>query len=120
LKFIFISKALKRDVENFAKTEVTGVIVSNVVGEQFEFNPNRTPQTIQLLMSSYWKHPKNPFCIIQALTEVIKQNKYVELTIACYGPQHNEMDQLVTNLGMNSSISFIWKIDSLEFKYYCN
>lgn len=98
LHFIFVSQALANDVERFAGRPLNYTIVPNLVDKSVFFNAKaeKTPRSIFML--SYWKTPKRPLVVLQAVFEINRNrptDQKVQLRIGGYGPQMNEIQSFI-------------------------
>jgi L-malate glycosyltransferase len=98
LNFIFVSQALANDVLKFAGRPLNYTIVPNLVDKSvfFKTKIEKTPRSIFML--SYWKTPKQPLVVLQAVFEINRNrptDQKVQLRIGGYGPQMNEIQSFI-------------------------
>lgn len=108
LKLITVSEALARDIEQFAGHDIPHAVVPNVVDTTaFRYMDDHFDAPDTFFMLSQWKYPKDPFIAIQAFEKVTKDRPGLRLVIGGYGPQVAEMKQMVDELGIEKSVSFL-------------
>ncbi|MBI1266675.1 MAG: glycosyltransferase [Cryomorphaceae bacterium] len=117
LHFIFVSQALANDVERFAGRSLKHSIVPNLVDKSVFFNTKaeKTPRSIFML--SYWKNPKRPLVILQAVLEINRnrsKDQQVQLRIGGYGPQMIEIQSFIDLNNLSDSVQLLGSLTSEE------
>lgn len=120
LNFICVSKALKKDIENFSGTKINSKIVSNTIDCSIFKNLNFDRIENSFFMLSYWKVPKDPFLILKVFAKLKSENIKFTLNIGGFGPLDEEMKNLVSELDLNDSVFFIGKLNELQILNHMN
>ncbi|MFA0961296.1 glycosyltransferase family 4 protein [Roseivirga sp. BDSF3-8] len=110
---ICVSQALAVDIIAFSQNRaLKTLIVPNVIDTSaFTLTHDKAGH---FLMASYWKLPKNPFLVLEAIGRRIKQGSDIRLRVAGYGPLLPDMELFVEENGLQNHISFIGKLDKQE------
>lgn len=114
-KIITISEALRKDIIDFSgNCDLDFAVVPNIVDtEIFHYEPRQIEQ-LRFFMVSQWKYPKNPVSVISAFKNLKELHPDALLRIGGYGPQENEIKQLIDELSLTDSIFFLGKLNSQQ------
>jgi glycosyltransferase involved in cell wall biosynthesis len=119
---ISVSEALLNDIRNFAKAGFPHFIIPNIVDTHiFNFSPKPAiDKGFTFFMVSQWKWPKDPFIIIYAWKRIIKEFPQINLRIGGFGPQWEDMKDLVNDLNLTGNIKLLGSLSqdkiALEMK----
>ncbi len=113
IPLITVSKALANDIQSFAKTKnMDSYVVPNCINTTVFHPPAEKKSGQHFFMVSNWGPPKDPFSIIRAFGNLLKQYPEARLRIGGYGTQEQEICSLIEDLNLSNEISFIGKLDS--------
>lgn len=121
LKFICVSEALAKDVINFSGVNIDYKIVPNIIfSEKFYFDKTISKSENTFFMLSYWKKPKRPEIVIEALQQIKNTGLKFHLRIGGDGPLLKEIKQKVSEYGFESSVVFLGKLNAEEIRREMN
>jgi len=107
IALITVSDRLRRDIENFADTKIAkGITIPNAVDIGI-FRFNNSPLQNHFLMASFWKWPKLPFPVFEAISELKSRGVHISVRVIGYGPLMEDMKTKVAELNLNENISFV-------------
>ncbi|SHK88723.1 Glycosyltransferase involved in cell wall bisynthesis [Reichenbachiella agariperforans] len=112
---IAVSHALIQDIKSFSNADFPSYVVPNIVDTTLFFhNPNIKPTPHRFFMISQWKTPKDPFAVIESFAQYVSQFPEARLRIGGYGPQLQEMQNLVKNLSLPPHVDWLGTLDSKD------
>lgn len=114
---IAVSSALMEDIKEFSGTRFPGYIVNNIVNTDIFRYPAIKHSSESFLMISQWEWPKDPFAVINAWKLVIEHLPKAVLKIGGYGQQYDQLQVLVTDLGLQKNVFLIGVLDSNQIAY---
>lgn len=115
LSFICVSKSLHQDIESFARTEISASIIPNVVNTDVFNCTGEVRENNQMFILSYWKSPKDPFIVLEAVKRYNEENeKNVCLKIGGFGPLLDEMKQFMMEHNLENDVEFLGKMEAAE------
>lgn len=107
IPLITVSDRLRKDIESFADTSIKNCsIIPNAV-DTTVFRFKNYPLQKHFLMASFWKWPKSPIPIFEAIKSLNSKGADISLRIVGYGPLADEMKRKVAELQLNDHISFL-------------
>lgn len=107
---ITVSKALLRDIQNFSEsTDFPSTVIPNVIDKTYRYNKkvNNVPT---FFIVNVWRPIKNPFCMLEAFSELSNKGVDFNLKIGGYGELLDEMKTFVKNKKLESKITFLGKM----------
>lgn len=123
LHFIFVSRALANDVERFAGRSVKYSIVPNLVDKSVFFNAHVDKIPHSIFMLSYWKQPKRPLTILQAVHDLNQHRSaddQITIRLGGYGPQMDEIQSFIDQNGMTETVQLLGSLSSEEAAFEMN
>jgi L-malate glycosyltransferase len=114
LNFIFVSDALRQDIEKFSGEKINYKIVGNTIDCSIFKNLHYERTENSFLMLSFWKIPKNPFMLFDVFSKLKKENFSFQLVVGGFGPLEDEMKQYVDELDLTKNVKFVGKLESNE------
>lgn len=106
-----VSNCLRDDISTFSGKELDARIIPNCVDASI-FYFSDEPRGDYYLLTAFWKPPKKPFMVIDAIKELHSQGISLKLIIAGYGPQWDEMIRYCLDKPLEGLISFHGYADS--------
>lgn len=109
---IAVSKSLVQDIKIFSNVDFPASVVSNIVNtDVFYYKETALTSMPSFFMLSKWKWPKDPLTLITAFARFTK-NTPAHLRIGGYGPQLDEMKNLIRDLAIEDCVSFLGVLDA--------
>lgn len=105
IPLITVSQSLRDDISAFCGKEVPARIIPNAVDTSV-FSLSDEPRGDYYFLTAFWKPPKKPFMVMDALKRLQSEGLALRLIIAGYGPQWEEMIHYCLNNGLEEIISF--------------
>lgn len=113
---IIVSKALLLDIKKFSGNQsIQGYVVPNVVNADVfarRAEARRPGEGKRFFMVSYWKWPKDPFTLIEAFREVVKDNRDYKLRLGGNGPQMEAIQRMIAEFALEDNVSLLGPLDS--------
>ena len=119
IPLITVSKALQDAITKFCGFEVNSEIIPNVIDDSFHFR-KEIEKSEHFLMVAFWKDPKQPLKIIEAIAELKKKGHNLKLKIGGYGPLLDSVQQKVNELRMEGNIELIGRLDAEDLAIEMN
>lgn len=119
---IAVSQSLLDDIRRFSQSSgFRGFVVPNIVDTSVFFKANLARLDHHVfLMASQWKEPKNPFLIIETLEDLRKKGWQFQLRIIGYGPQWQQLNDVVDRSPIKDLVVFLGKRSSREISVEMN
>ncbi len=114
LKFIVVSKALLNDIQTFSGEVIESYLVPNVIDAKLFYHQKKERNKRQIFMLSYWKVPKKPLVVFEAIKRLTSDYPDVELHVGGFGPQLEDMKAWIANNEMEDRIQLLGSMDSKE------
>ncbi|MCB9194910.1 MAG: glycosyltransferase family 4 protein [Flavobacteriales bacterium] len=114
LRFICVSSALKQDIEQFSGQHITSKIIPNAIDESIFKWSQQVRRNRTLFILSYWKEPKNPFPIMEAVKELQLKYPDIYLEIGGFGPLMENMSQWIIENSLTDKIVLLGQLNSDE------
>jgi len=108
-----VSKSLGESICKFSNLKLDFRVVPNVVHEDFSFKEG-SPKSDYFFAAAWWKNPKKPMALIEAIAKLKAVGKSVELRIAGDGPLCEQMHLQVTCLGIDDRVLFLGRLTSTD------
>jgi glycosyltransferase involved in cell wall biosynthesis len=111
---IVVSQVLADDIARFSGArDIPFHIVDNVVDpEVFHRDPEVTPEPGRFFAIFGLRPPKRPEVLIEAMARLRAQGRKVKLRIAGYGPMKEELERLITQLGLEGTVELLGGVDA--------
>ncbi|MEZ4756999.1 MAG: glycosyltransferase family 4 protein [Flavobacteriales bacterium] len=106
---IAVSRALVQDIERFARTTLPSVcVVHNVVdGARFHHRAEPPPEEGRFFALAYWRPPKRPDLLIEALSILVSRGFNARLRIGGSGDQLDAVRVRSRELGVEDRIDLL-------------
>lgn len=115
IPLIAVSEALIDDIKAFAEYDFPCKVIPNIVESSvFFYDKEAKVEEYRFFMVSQWKSPKDPFSIIEQFSRYLKSNPKAKLIIGGYGPQEEEMLNLILEKELSENIEYVGKLSSEE------
>lgn len=115
-KVIVVSEVLKRSMEQFCESSKI-YIVPNVVDTHFVFCPKIEEKgTVKFLAIANWRKPKNPFVFVDALEELAKERKDLQIKLTMIG--EGEQLERIKKQTISYEINFEGKVENSNLQTY--
>jgi glycosyltransferase involved in cell wall biosynthesis len=111
IKLITVSERLGKDIAQFCDRDIRYEVVPNVVDTHLFQYPSRAEQIkdhkadLQLLMHAFWKEPKKPFEVLQAMADGGMAG--VSVIVSGNGPLWSHMKSFVSDKKLHDRVTFI-------------
>lgn len=110
---IAVSHALIEDIEQFARTTLApACIVHNVVdGTRFHHRREVSPEEGRFFALAYWRQPKRPDLLIEALSILAERGRDVRLRIGGSGEQLDALRERFREFGVEDRIDLLGDLE---------
>lgn len=115
LPLICVSESLGKSIQAFAQSKVAYRVIPNAVADEFQFRNEKRSNSF--LTAAFWKTPKDPIPLLQAVFHLKQSGHPINLRIAGDGPLLEQMKQVILQHGMESEIVFLGTLRPMEL---CN
>lgn len=105
LPLISVSQSLLHDISAFCGKDVEARIIPNAVDTSVFYFANE-PRGDYYLLTAFWKPPKKPFMIMDAVKRLREEGMSLQLIIAGYGPLWEDMMRYCLDNRLEEQISF--------------
>lgn len=105
IPLVVVSKALGESICDFSQQRIPYSVIPNVVDSDFSFNANAVPGNY-FFSAAFWKEPKKPLELLQAIYALKSRDVHIQLRIAGYGPLVETMKRVTAKLGIEDCVFF--------------
>lgn len=113
IPLITVSASLERDISSFSGKEQDAHVIPNVVDTELYFAQNKKREE-HYLSTAFWKEPKRPFELLEAVKELKDEGKSVALRIGGYGPLWEKMQNYCKEAGIEDQVRFLKRLEPEE------
>ena len=111
IPLITVSESLKKSIEEFAGFRVDAKVIPNAVDEKRFFHRNQERHD-HYLMVAFWKEPKDPLVVIEAMAELADSGKPISLKIGGYGPLMPQIEAAIQRLKLEDKVELLGILDT--------
>lgn len=114
---IAVSRALMKDIKDFSGAQFPGYVVHNIVDTNIFRYATVKDRSDSFLMISQWKWPKDPFTVLKAWQLVKDQLPNAILNIGGYGPQYEQLNEMIIELELQKHVFLIGLLNSNQIAH---
>ena len=119
IPLIAVSRRLLLDIEEFSDEKQVAKVIPNAV-DTGQFNFQDLPRKEHYLMVAFWKLPKAPELILEAIAQLKQEGTMIKLRIGGYGPLMKEIEASIDRLGIHEQVSLLGKLEPAAFRQELN
>jgi L-malate glycosyltransferase len=119
IPLIVVSKQLGKDIENYSGTQLDYQIIPNAI-DCSVFQNKELNTGSHFFTAAYWKTPKSPLALFEAILQSKKNNSPILLKVGGEGPLLAEMKQFVADNALQNEVHFLGLLSPEEMAHEMN